>query len=65
MTGYRIYCKKDEKEKLSVSADATATSAVINGLITGEDYYITIVALSNVSSSIETSSLNVTIQEGM
>ena len=64
VTGYRIYCKNDELQTLSVSASATATSAAISGLITGEDYCVTTVAISSVSSSTETTA-NITIKEGV
>lgn len=64
VTGYVIYCKNNELQNLSVSANATATSAAIDGLITGEDYCVAMVAISSVSSSTETTA-TITILEGV
>lgn len=61
ITGYKIYCETKEH---SVSADATVTTAPISGLIVGEEYFISVVAISNDLPSTKCTE-NITIQEGM
>lgn len=66
VTKYMIYCKQRDKEQtISKSAAATANTATINGLVTGEYCSITMVAFSNDISSTETTAQEVTINEGM
>ena len=65
VTSYKIHYKNDGGQRCSVSAEATTTTAVINGLITGKDYYITMESFSNNSSSTETTALMITMCEGM
>lgn len=68
VTKYMIYCKqRDSEQMISKSAEATASSATINGLVTGEVCSITMVAFSNEISSTETEAKEVIIhdQQGM
>ena len=60
--GYKIYCETQEH---SMSAGATSTNASISGLIVGEEYFITVEAISNDLSSTKSTASNVTIQEGI
>ena len=55
VTKYMIYCKqRDSEQMISKSAEATASSATINGLVSGAVCSITMVAFSNEISSTET-----------
>lgn len=65
MTSYKIYYRKDGGQKLSVSADTSTTTATINGLIAGNDCYITMESVSNNVSSTETTAIKITVHEGM
>lgn len=65
VTSYKIHYKNDGGQKYSVSAEATTTTATINGLIAGKDYYITMESFYNNVPSPETTALMITIHEGM
>lgn len=64
VTKYMIYCKqRDSEQMISKSAEATASTATINGLVTGEVCFITMVAFSNEISSTETEAKEVIIHD--
>lgn len=64
VTKYMIYCKqRDSEQMISKSAGATASTATINGLVTGEVCFITMVAFSNEISSTETEAKEVIIHD--
>ena len=61
MTGYIIYHQQDGGERLSQNAVATATTAIITGMIAGVTYSITMVATSSILPSTETAAQTVSI----
>ena len=61
VTGYIIYYQQDGEERLSQSAESTATTAIITGLMARATYSVTMVAISSTLPSNETEAETVTI----